>query len=75
MDRDRAYSGGPSEEQDHIGFIHEDTRAILNPDFLSAESRLEFTLWEERPGVKDLELRKRRAPCLWPSTPCVADFS
>jgi alkanesulfonate monooxygenase SsuD/methylene tetrahydromethanopterin reductase-like flavin-dependent oxidoreductase (luciferase family) len=34
-DRDRTYFRGSTEEQDHIGFIHEDTRAIFGRGYLA----------------------------------------
>ncbi len=51
-DRDRAWFGGRTEEQDHIGFIHEDTRAIFGrgyaaePDILVEQLRKDEAIAE-----------------------------
>jgi alkanesulfonate monooxygenase SsuD/methylene tetrahydromethanopterin reductase-like flavin-dependent oxidoreductase (luciferase family) len=51
-DRDRAYFGGRPEEQDQIGFIHEDTRAIFGrsyaaePDVLVEQLRKDSAIAE-----------------------------
>src|SRR5580692_7068331 len=51
-DRDRAYFGGRTQEQDSIGFIHEDTRAIFGrgyaaePDILVEQLRKDEAIAE-----------------------------
>jgi len=51
-DRDREYFGGRTEEQDHIGLIHEDTRAIFGrsyaaePDILIEQLRRDTAIAE-----------------------------
>ena len=48
-DRDRAWFGGRTEEQDHIGLIHEDTRAIFGRGYAA------------EPGILVEQLRKDEA--------------